>query len=60
MTAKKMRKKSCKCKIRGIVEMAEIKQGHIGQYLIHPDYYAKWLRKFKFCPLCGKELTQSK
>ncbi len=47
-------KGKCKCNIRGVVKLFKIKNGLF--YSIHPEYYVKWWRKFKFCPLCGKKL----
>jgi len=49
-----MKIKKCKCKIRGVVELYEIKDGIF--YSLYFEHYAKWLRRFKYCPLCGKKL----
>lgn len=47
-------RKKCECKIRGIVEMYDVRKGIY--WNIHPDDIIYRLRKFKFCPICGKEL----
>ena len=47
-------KKICKCKIRGVIELYQIKNGQF--YSIHPVDKPRWLRKFKFCPLCGRKI----
>ena len=49
-----MKKKKCNCKIRGVVELYEIKNGMF--YSLFSEHYVKWLRKFKFCPLCGRKI----
>lgn len=49
-----MKRKNCTCRIRGIVELYVIKSG---QYHVCDPYdCGKYLRKFKYCPLCGKKI----
>ena len=55
MTEQK-RKIKCRCRIVGIYSLAVRKKYY--DELIHPDDYVKNLRKFKYCPLCGKERTK--
>lgn len=47
-------KKRCHCRIRGVVRLVKIKSGI--NYAVDPYDYGKWLRRFRFCPLCGKKL----
>ena len=51
---KKVQEKKCECRIRGVVEMHDVRK--TVYYNIHPDNFMRRLRKFKFCPICGKEL----
>lgn len=53
MTAKE---RKCKCNVRGVVRLYTIKD-YIG-YAVHPDDEARYLRKFKFCPLCGRRILK--
>lgn len=54
--ADKRKKKKCTCKIRGIVELFIVENGFLLN--IHPSDYTKNLRKFKYCPICGKSLKE--
>jgi hypothetical protein len=48
------KKKLCKCRIRGIVDLWKIKGDMY--YAIDPYERPALLRKFKYCPICGKKL----
>lgn len=47
-------KSNCKCIIRGIVQIG-IKKGN-DVILTQSIEYPKFLRKFEYCPLCGKRI----
>ena len=49
-----LRTKECECKIRGIVEMYDVRKSI--WFNVHPDNIMRRLRKFKFCPICGRKL----
>ena len=50
----KPKKRKCVCKIRGIVELYEIKDGIY--HVVHPMDYRTYFSSFKYCPLCGREI----
>jgi len=49
-----MAKSNCKCGIGGIVLLWKDAQ------VVHPDDYYKWVRKFNYCPICGKKIKKGK
>lgn len=49
------KKRKCKCRIRGIVEIFALK-GDI-HYCVDSRECGRYLRRFKFCPLCGRRLA---
>jgi len=53
----------CKCPIRGIVEVYELRWVSADDYCYHiPDPYRRerFLRNFKYCPLCGRPIHRKK
>ena len=50
------KRKKCKCQIRGIVRMARIDKDIFRE--LHSDECGYWLRQFKYCPICGKEIVK--
>ena len=50
------KKRSCKCKIRGILKMWREDKDGIGHVIDYYDY-GRYLRKFKYCPICGKGIS---
>lgn len=51
-----LQKKQCKCNIRGIAQLYTDKKGLY--YKTDPRDYGRSLRRFRFCPLCGKKLQE--
>lgn len=51
-TKKKVKHRKCACKITGVVALYVDK----GDYFVLLDHreYERNLRKFRFCPLCGR------
>ena len=50
--------KKCECKIRGVVEMYDIRKGIY--WNLHPDNIVQRLRQFKFCPIRIIKLRRKK
>ncbi len=48
----KTKKKRCQCKIRGVFTLWKDIKG-VG-YMIHPRDWYRYLRRFRFCPICGR------
>lgn len=48
--------KSCKCNIFGIVSLVNKKNDMY--YKIDPIHYNRTLKKFKYCPICGKLIRE--
>ena len=61
MKGRDNKRKVCKCIIRGVVWLGvrkKIPDRNGTLILVHPIEHIKFLRKFKYCPICGKKIEE--